>query len=142
MKKMLVLILLVLFSCSAQEAKYPVVKADGDTVKIPLKDVSDGFVHFYSFKSGGKNINFIVRTDSAGKLHTCFDACFTCYKFKKGYRVEGTDIVCNECGRRFGITDKVWKDVGGCVPIGLPSAVNGDFVLINVSDLKRGEKLF
>jgi uncharacterized membrane protein len=119
-----------------------VVKAEGSIVKIPLKDVSDGLVHFFSFKSGGKNINFIVRMDGAGKLHTCFDACFTCYKFKKGYRVEGTDIVCNECGTKFRLADEVWKNVGGCAPIALPSAINGDFILINVSDLKRGEKLF
>jgi uncharacterized membrane protein len=142
MKRLIVLILLVLFSCSTQEAKYPVVKADGSIVKIPLKDVSDGRVHFFSFKSGGKNINFFVRMDGAGKLHTCFDACFTCYKFKKGYRVEGTDIVCNECGTKFRLADEVWKDVGGCAPIALPSAINGDFILINASDLKRGEKLF
>lgn len=142
MKRLFVLILLVLCACSAQEPKYPVVKADGSIVKIPLKDVSDGRVHFFSFKSDGKNINYFVRMDGAEKLHTCFDACFTCYKFKKSYRVEGTDIVCNECGTRFRLADEVWRDVGGCVPIGVPSAINGDFIFINVSDLKRGAKLF
>lgn len=141
MKKSLVLILLVLFSCSNQEAKYPVVKEEGSIVKIPLKNVSDGRVHFFSFKSGGKNINFFVRMDGAGNLHTCFDACFACYKFKKGYRVEDTDIVCNECGSRFS-ADEVWKDVGGCAPIALPSSINGNFIMIKVSDLKRGVKIF
>jgi len=142
MKRLFVLILLVFCSCSAQGPKYSVVKADGNIVKIPLKDVSDGRVHFFSFKSGGKNINFFIRMDGAGKLHAAFDACFTCHKFKKGYRVEGTDIVCNECGTRFRLADEVWKDVGGCVPIGVPSAIKGDFILINASDLGRGEKLF
>ena len=142
MRKLLVLILLVLFSCSSQEAKYPVVKAEGGIVKIPVKDVNDGRVHFFTFKSGGKNIYFFVRMDGAGKLHTCFDACFTCYKLKKGYRVEGTDIVCNDCGTKFRLADEVWKNVGGCAPISLPSLINGDFVLIKLSDLKGGEKLF
>jgi uncharacterized membrane protein len=142
MNRLFVFILLVLVSCSTQGAKYPVVKADGGIVKIPLKDVSDGRVHFFSFKSGGKNINFFVRMDGAGKLHAYFDACFTCYKFKKGYRVEGTDIVCNECGTRFRLADEVWKNVGGCAPIGIPSTINRDFMMINMSDLGRGEKLF
>jgi uncharacterized membrane protein len=142
MKRLLVLMLLALCSCSAQEPKYPVVKAESGIVRIPLKEVNDGRVHFFSFKSGGKNIYFFVRMDGAGKLHSCFDACYTCYKFKKGYRVEGMDIVCNECGTRFRLADEVWKDVGGCAPIALPSAINNDFILINASDLARGERLF
>ena len=111
-------------------------------MKIPMKDVSDGRVHFFSFKNGDKNINFFVRMDGAGKLHAYFDACFTCYKLKKGYRVEGTDIVCNECGTKFRLADEVWKNVGGCAPIAVPSTINGDFLMIRASDLGRGEKLF
>lgn len=142
MKKFSAVIFLVLFACSAQEAKYPVLKADGSAVKIPLKDVNDGRVHYFSFKSSGKYINFFVRMDGAGKLHTCFDGCFTCYKNKKGYRTEGTDIVCNECETKFRLADEVWKDVGGCAPITLQSTIQGDVLKINAADLGRGEKLF
>jgi uncharacterized membrane protein len=61
---------------------------------------------------------------------------------KKGYRVEGTDIVCNECGTKFRLADEVWKDVGGCAPIALPSEVKDGFITINALDLSRGERLF
>jgi len=142
MKRLLVLIIFVLCSCSSQTPKYPVMKADGGIVKIPVKAVSDGHAHFFSFKSGGKIINFIVRTDDSGNLHSCFDACYTCYKFKKGYRVEGSDIVCNECGTKFRLADKEFKDVGACAPITLPGTIQGDFFVINASDLSRGERLF
>ena len=142
MKRLLVLIVLALFSCNAQTPKYHVVRADNGMVKIPLKEVNDGRVHFFSYKSDGKIINFIVRTDGAGKLHTCFDACYACYKKKKGYRVEGTDLICNECGTKFRLAEEVWKHVGGCEPIALPSEVRGEFIIISASDLDRGDKLF
>jgi uncharacterized membrane protein len=142
MNRLFVLIILALCSCSSQAPKYPVLKADGGIVKIPVKAVSDGRAHFYSFQSSGKIINFIVRTDDAGVLHSCFDACYTCYKFKKGYRVDGQDIVCNECGTKFRLTDKEFKDVGACAPITLPGKIQGDFFVISASDLSRGERLF
>jgi uncharacterized membrane protein len=134
--------MLALFSCNTQTPKYPVVQADNGMVKISLKEVSDGRVHFFSYKSGGKIINFFIRMDGAGKLHACFDACYSCYKKKKGYRVEGTDIVCNECGTKFRLAEEVWKDVSGCAPIALPSVVRGEFIVISASELGRGEKLF
>jgi uncharacterized membrane protein len=142
MKRLFILTILVLFSCSSQTPKYTVVRADNGMVKIPLKEVSDGRVHFFSFKSGSKIINFFIRMDGAGKLHTCFDACYACYKKQKGYHVEGTDIVCNECGTKFRLADEAWKDVGGCAPIALPSQVRGEFIMISASDLGKGERLF
>lgn len=137
-----VMIVLVLVSGCTQAPKYPVVKAEGDAVRIPLKDVNDGHVHFFTFRSGGKNVNFLVRMDGVGKLHACFDACYSCYKFKKGYRQEGTDVVCNECGTRFRLADEVWKHEGGCAPIGLTSTMSNDSIVISVADLKKGERLF
>lgn len=133
---------LVLLSGCTEAPKYPVVNAEGDVVQIALKDVSDGNVHFFTYRSGGKNINFFVRMDGTGDFHACFDACYACYKFKKGYRQEGTDLVCNECGTRFGISEEVWKHAGGCAPIALASTISNDLIVIRVADLKKGKRLF
>jgi uncharacterized membrane protein len=142
MKRLFALTILILVSCTNQTPKYPVVHADNGIVKIPLNEVNDGRVHFFSYKSGGKSVNFFIRMDGAEKLHACFDACYTCYKKKKGYRVEGTDIICNECNTKFRLADETWKDVGGCAPIALPMEIQGNFILFKAADLGRGEKLF
>ena len=132
---------MLLSSCS-QRPKYPLVTADNGVVRVPLRDVNDGRVHFFTFRSRGKNIDFIIRMDGAGKLHACFDACYTCYKKKKGYRQEGTDLICNECGTKFRLAEEVWTDVGGCAPISLPGSINGDEFFLTASDLAKGERLF
>jgi uncharacterized membrane protein len=75
-------------------------------------------------------------------LHTHFDACYTCSKYHKGYRCEGTDIVCNECNTRFKLSGEEWRDVGGCLPISLPHIEDSGFLIVKIEDLKRGAKLF
>lgn len=130
------------FSCTEKGRSFEKVTPTGEVVKIPLKKVSDGTVHFFTLTSKSKKIHFFVRMDGTGKLHTHFDACYTCYKFDKGYHVEGTEVVCNECGFRFRLADEVWEDRGGCVPIGLPHSSDQENLIIQVADLLRGERLF
>jgi uncharacterized membrane protein len=127
--------------CSNLPAEHTVIKAAQGEVKIPLKDVNDGKVHFYTYKASGKRINFFVRTDGAGKLSTYFDACYTCYKHKKGYRCEGTDIVCNECNLRFKLAEEKWVHEG-CSPINLTSRREGENIIIRTDDIEKGGRLF
>jgi uncharacterized membrane protein len=142
----LVVILLVIFSfftgCSKLPAEHQLIEATGGEIRIPVSAVSDGKVHFYTYRKSGKRINFLVRTDGAGRLSTYFDACFTCYKNKKGYRCEGTDLVCNECNTRFRLADEQWHHEGGCSPIALTSSIGKDFIIIKTADLEAGERLF
>ena len=98
--------------------------------------------HFYTYKHSGKRINFFVRTDGAGALSAYFDACFTCYKNKKGYRVEGTDLVCNECNLSFRLADQRWDNSRGCSPILIKSGIRDKALVIQVSDLEKGARLF
>ena len=58
----------LLAGCERQAPERQIVVPQGDRVSIPLAAVNDGGVHFFTFKHGGKNINFFVRTDGAGKL--------------------------------------------------------------------------
>ena len=127
--------------CSNLPAEHTVIKAVQGEVRIPVKDVNDGKVHFYTYKSEGKRINFFVRTDGKGKLSTHFDACYTCYKNKKGYRCEGTDLVCNECNLRFKLAEERWAHEG-CSPISLTSRTQGKDIIIRTDDLEKGGRLF
>jgi uncharacterized membrane protein len=141
-----VVILLVILSffagCSRLPAEHQLVEATGAEIRIPVSAVNDGKVHFYTYRKSGKHINFFVRTDDAGRLSTYFDACFTCYKNKKGYRTEGTDLICNECNEKFRLADERWQHEGGCSPIALTSSIGKDFIVIKTADIEAGERLF
>lgn len=130
-----------LASCTERAAEHPAVTPSRGEIRLPVSDFSDGKVHFYTYKKSGRNINFLVRTDSAGNLSTYFDACYTCYRKKKGYRQEGTDLVCNECGLRFRLADEKWLHEG-CSPIPLTSRIEEGFIVIKAADLEQGERLF
>lgn len=135
------LMLLAAYGCSGG-GHFTSVRAEGNAVRIPIQDVNDGNVHFYEFRLGEKRIHFFVRSDGSGQIRVHFDACRTCFRHHKGYRQEGTDIVCNECGYKFRLADEEWKDIDGCTPIGLPHTEDGSSITILVSDLRKGMRFF
>lgn len=135
--------LLVLASaCGAKPADYPHPKAEGGKVIIPLSEVADGKAHFYTYRAEGNRVNFFVRTAGDGTVSAHFDACFTCYKKKKGYRTDGTDLVCNECSMKFPLAAKEWDNSQGCSPILLKSRVEENRLVIETGLLDKGAKLF
>ena len=132
----------LLVGCGPQAPEHTLVTADGDAVRFPLKEVDDGNVHFYTYKYKDKNINFLVRTDGKGKLHAHFDACYACFKYKLGYCVEGPDILCIACGLKYSLAEEAWDFIGPCAPISMKSKVQENFMVIKVSTLEKGERLF
>jgi len=87
----------LLAGCERQAPEHPVVVAEEDRVNISLAAVNNGGVHFFTYKHGGKNINFFVRTDGMGNLQVHFDACYSCFKYKLGYVREGNQVECIAC---------------------------------------------
>ncbi|MCG6550908.1 MAG: DUF2318 domain-containing protein [Candidatus Magnetominusculus sp. LBB02] len=122
--------------------EYKLVEGRDGAVTIPLKEINDGDVHFYTYKNKGTNINFFIRMDGKGSLHAHFDACFTCFKYKKGYKVEGTEIVCRECNTKFLLKEERWANKGGCVPIDISSEIIGANLVINIDKILKGEHFF
>lgn len=136
------LLLLLLTACSKKPNFYQEAQVRESKIVIPLSEVSDGKVHFYTYRKSGKHINFFVRTDGKGTVSSYYDACFTCYKKLKGYRQEGSDIVCNECGMKFGVSAEKWDEKDGCNPINLKSIIEDSNLVIDVSVIEKGAKLF
>ncbi len=137
--------LMVLFvsgGCGKQPVEHKIAAAKDGAIRIPVSEVHDGKVHFFTYKKSGKRINFFVRTDGNDNLSACFDACFTCYKHKKGYREEGTDLICNECNMKFRLADERWDNTQGCSPIMLKSKIENNEIVILTSDIEKGQKLF
>ena len=137
-----VLCIPLIAGCGKKLAQYPEAPVQGERIVIPLDTVKDGKAHFYTYSRGGRQINFFVRADAKGTVSSYFDACYTCYKQKKGYREEGSDLVCNECSMRFGLAEEEWDAKGGCDPIPLKSTIEDRKLIIESGVIERGVKLF
>jgi uncharacterized membrane protein len=142
LSSLVLLVLLITGGCGKQPVEHNVVTPKNGAIRIPVSEVHDGKVHLFTYKKSGNRINFFIRTDGKDNLSACFDACFTCYKHKKGYRQEGTDLVCNECSMKFRLADEHWDNTQGCSPISLKSRIENNEVVIMADDLERGGKLF
>lgn len=136
------LLVMLLTGCTKQAPEHPLVVPQGDFIKISVKDVYDGCVHFYTYRYHDKNINFFVRTDGRGKFHTHYDACYSCYKYKRGFRIAGSDLLCIACNLKYSLYETAWDFIGPCAPILLRSKVKNEFIVIKLSVIRRGEKLF
>lgn len=117
------------------------VKAENGAVAIPLTEVSDGKVHFFTMDEAGKKIRFFVVKSPDGQVRAAFDACDVCYPEKKGYRAEGDFVVCVNCGRRFHL-NMVGEVRGGCNPAPLTRTVAGDKLVIQAADIAAGAGFF
>ncbi len=130
-----------MFASTEAEGGYKKVKASNGAVKIAVADVSDGAAHYYSYKSGGRVINFFILESSDGIIRAAFDACDVCFSAKKGYRQEGNEMVCNNCGQRFPST-KINEVKGGCNPSPLNRTIEGDTLVLRTTDIESGGRYF
>jgi len=112
---------------------------DGDSVKFNLDGISRT-AEFYDYQG----IDFFVVESSGGSVKTAFNACDVCYGSQKGYRQEGNDMICNNCGNHYAIAGLGTKNLkgGGCWPGYLPSTIEGDYLVIKKTDLEAGRYRF
>ena len=87
--------------------------AQDNLVRIPLTDLTDASLHFYSADVNGSVIRFIVIHKPNGDYATALDACQICGP--SGYRQEGQSIICRTCGAAIYIPSI--GESGGCNPI-------------------------
>ena len=112
---------------------------EGDIVKIPLAGIAET-AQFLNYDG----IKFFVVRARDGSVKTAFDACDVCYQSKKGYRQEGDDMVCNNCGNHYRISGLGTANLkgGGCWPGYLEMSVEGDYMIIAKSNLESGRYRF
>lgn len=111
-------------------------------VRVSLAGLEPQQVRFYNFLNpGNQEVRFFVGRDAAGHVQVAFDANELCFKTKRGYRHEGEWLVCNKCDKSFRLAD-VNKGGGGCNPIPVRHAVEGDELVIAEADILGGWRLF
>jgi high-affinity iron transporter len=104
------------------------VQAVNNLVHIPIAEVQDGNLHLFTVNTAGQSIRFMVIKKPNG-YGTALDACLICGA--EGYRQDGQNVICRHCASAIYIPSIGQK--GGCNPIGFPSEVQGDDLVIDVS---------
>jgi len=105
--------------------------AQNNEIRIPLSDLTDSSLHFYTADVNGTVIRFFVIHKTNGDYATALDACQICGR--SGYRQEGQNIVCRNCGAS--IYAPSIGDRGGCNPIPIKSQVVAGQVIVDLSAL-------
>ena len=105
--------------------------AQGNIVSIPLSELADSNLHFYSATVDGTEVRFLVVHKRNGEYAAALDACEICGA--AGYRQEGDNIICRNCGAA--IYAPSIGDAGGCNPIPVISRVQGSQMTVDLSAL-------
>ncbi len=113
------------------------IAAQGDVVRIPMADVSDGTLHFFNADAAGTSYRFIVIRKPGGEFGVALDACLICGP--KGYRQDGLNVICRNCDAAIYIPSI--GDAGGCNPIGLPSRTEGGEIVVAVKAFQEAATL-
>ena len=121
----------------------PAASTQGEEVRIPLKDLEGGEAVFFEPKlASGKSVRFFAVKTADNTYRAALDACEVCFHARKGYYQKGSDMVCRNCGRSFATDDIGPHNEGGCHPIALTRAVEGDHLVIKASELEKGSSYF
>jgi uncharacterized membrane protein len=117
------------------------INAAGEA-EIPASEVTSS-AKYYRIQDKGVEIRFFALRAADGDVRVAFDACDVCYDAKKGYRQDGDDMVCNNCGNRYPYDGLGTENIkGGCWPSYLPMKVKDGKVIIKASDIKGKRYMF
>jgi hypothetical protein len=125
----------------AQLAREVGVVETADAVRIPLKSLQSGKALFLRADLDGSEIHYFVLKSSDGVYRAAYDTCDVCFRANRGYRQEGDLMVCNQCGQSF-VSVNVNEIRGGCNPVPLERAVDGEHLVIAKRDLAAGAHYF
>jgi high-affinity iron transporter len=101
----------------------------GDQVHVPISDVSDGTLHFFRTEVSGTSLRFLVIRKPDGSWGTALDACMICGW--SGFHQSGSNVICRNCGSA--IYAPTIGQPGGCNPVSVPSQVEGQDLVIDLS---------
>ena len=119
----------------------PEVMATVDSERFPLSTFDDYKAHYYTYVHEEQAIKFFILKSADGVVRAAFDACDVCYGAKKGYRQDGEEMVCVNCGLRFP-ANRINEVRGGCNPAPLHRTVKGDTLVIQADDIVAGLRYF
>jgi uncharacterized membrane protein len=124
-----------------ESAKGAEVTETSDAVKIPLKALDTGKALFLSMESEGRKLFYFALKSPDGAYRAALDTCDVCFRTNRGYRQEGDQMVCNNCGQTFAC-DKIGEVKGGCNPHPLAHKEEAGVMVIRMADIVAGKDYF
>lgn len=109
------------------------VQAQNGEVRIPIAQVDDNKLHFFSVPIDGTAVRFIVIKKPGGEWGTALDACRICGW--AGYRQDGQNVMCRNCASAIYIP--TIGQAGGCNPVGFNSRVDGATLVIQLNQVQE-----
>ncbi|HET9401309.1 MAG TPA: Fe-S-containing protein [Candidatus Acidoferrales bacterium] len=109
------------------------VQAQNGEVRIPISQVDDNKLHFFSVPINGTAVRFIVIKKPGGEWGTALDACRICGW--AGYRQDGQNVMCRNCASAIYIP--TIGQVGGCNPVGFNSRVDGATLVVQINQIQE-----
>ena len=120
------------------------VVLENKEIRLEATQFNDNKARFYNVEMpDGKTVHFFVIKDKKGVYRSAADACQVCFGQRKGFRQEGDEIVCNNCGNRYPI-EKIATEKGGCNPGLINPNLNLEKgkIIISQADLEQVLNLF
>lgn len=108
---------------------------------IDARGIRSGEVKFFHYDTGAKTVVFLVAKTKGGEIKTAFDACVTCYPYKKGYVCKDGRVVCIQCGTAFELGE-LGIGKGNCIPIKIDHRLESGRVLIDRKVIEAGARWF
>jgi high-affinity iron transporter len=124
-------------SLSAPQKAAEITFVNGQA-SIPLKDVSDGDIHFFRANENSVEVRFWLYQKPDGKIATVLDACEICGSV--GFYKGTGGVVCKNCAAP--INPQSVGMAGGCNPIPLKAETTADAVIIREADVAAGSRMF
>lgn len=118
----------------------PLAPAGGEFI-IDASSIRPGEVRFYRYAYSGTEVRFLAARTASSEIRTAFDACVSCYTYYKGYVCTDGSVVCVQCDTTFEL-DELGVGKGNCLPVKLSHRLEGDKLIIALSDVESGAYLF
>jgi len=114
------------------------VSFENGRITVPVGELADGDLHRYAADVDGTEVRFFLYRKPDGKVVTVFDACEICGPV--GFERGPNGLVCKNCAAP--INGQSVGQAGGCNPIPLQAAVQGDSIIITQAALAEGAPQF
>lgn len=116
----------------------------GSDVSIAKSEITET-AKFIPYNAGGTNMELIAVKAPDGTVRTALNTCQVCYDSGRGYYVqEGDELVCQNCGNRFKIS-QVEKQKDGCNPVPIldeNKKDDGTTITVSKEFLQQSKTLF
>jgi uncharacterized membrane protein len=130
-----------IFAQTLNTVKSAVKDAD---IRIPLAEVTENAA-FWPADVEGTRLEVIAVRAPDGTVRTAFNTCQSCYASGRGfYKQQGSVLVCQNCGKRFRMS-QVEVRAGGCNPVPILASmktVTDREIIISLELLKQAKAIF